>query len=219
MKGLRNTNTRGGGVKDKILIVAGRLFNVYGFEKTTYRMIADELGIAPSTIAYHFHNKYCILRDLFITSMNILREYVAANLTDGFNYYLYHAIVDIHFCREMIKNDRVCMLFNDKRTLECLTGEWIFFVEDALKEITTNFQKDFNEKDIHAAAIMIIGARTGIFNEFSKNTSMSIDECCYYFVHSAGMLLRLDEATVQRNICRAFEYANIYIFPEIPFFT
>jgi hypothetical protein len=150
--------------------------------------------------------------------MHILREYVGENLQENFNYYLYNGIVEIHFYREVMKNETMWSLFSNKDNIEMWTGEWISIVENAIREVTENFNKDFGDDEIHAAALMIIGARLSIFNEFSNKRNMSADECCYHFVYLAGVLSRLDEATIRRNIERAFEFADSHEFPKIPLF-
>lgn len=48
-------------VKAKILLVARRIFGVYGFHGTTTRMVAQELGVDVSTLHYHWGDK----RDLY----------------------------------------------------------------------------------------------------------------------------------------------------------
>ncbi len=48
-------------VKAKILLVARRVFGVYGFHGTTIRMVAQELGMDISTLHYHWGDK----RDLY----------------------------------------------------------------------------------------------------------------------------------------------------------
>lgn len=207
-----------GGLKAEILRVAGRLFREHGYDKTTFRMIADELDIAPSAIAYHFKAKSYIVRELFTVCRSILREYVTENLAEGFNYYLLNGIVEISFFREVMKNERIWTLFNRRDNLEFLSESWLATIKDGLWEVTDNFQKDFNEKEIHAAAVMSVGARISLFKEFTHNKTMSIDEYCYYFVYLAGVLSRLDEASIQRNIRRAFEFADSHQFPKTPLF-
>ena len=53
-----------GVLKKDALIVAGRLFRQHGYDKTTFRMIADELDVTPSAIAYHFKSKSWIVHSL-----------------------------------------------------------------------------------------------------------------------------------------------------------
>ncbi len=206
-----------GVLKKDALIVAGRLFRQHGYDKTTFRMIADELDVTPSAIAYHFKSKSWIVHGLFIDRMNILREHVRRNLSDGFNYYLYNGIVEIYFYRDVMMNEHVWTMFNRKAHAEMWTGDWISIFEAAIREVTDNFKKDFTEEDIHAAAVMNIGARIAIFSELSKNNNMTVDKCCYYFMYLLGVLSRLDEATIQRNVERAFEFIDKHEYPKNPF--
>ncbi len=206
-----------GVLKKDALIVAGRLFRQHGYDKTTFRMIADELDVTPSAIAYHFKSKSWIVHSLFLDSMNILREHVRSNLTDGFNYYLYNGIVEVYFYRDVMMNEHVWTMFNRKDHVEMWTGDWISIFEAAIREVTDNFNKDFTEEEIHAAAVMNIGARIAIINELAKNDNMTVDKCCYYFMYLLGVLSRLDEATIQRNVEKAFEFIDKHEYPQNPF--
>jgi AcrR family transcriptional regulator len=44
-------------MKESILAVAGRMFSTHSFDRTTTRMLADELGVNVATLYYHFADK------------------------------------------------------------------------------------------------------------------------------------------------------------------
>ena len=47
--------------REEILQIATRLFYEHGFQSVGIRMIADEVGIQPSSLYYHFSSKEEIL--------------------------------------------------------------------------------------------------------------------------------------------------------------
>jgi AcrR family transcriptional regulator len=218
VKVLRKKNGQPKDTKRDILDVAGRLFKEYGYDKTTYRMIAEELNIAPSAIVYHFKSKPWIVLNLFNDCMGIIHNYVDANLTEGRNYYLYNNIVEICYYRESMRNKNVWDLFHHEDITNMWAQGWISRVETIFTSIADNFQKTFDPAEIHAISVMSIGARTSLFAEFYQHGNMSIDRCCHYMMYLMGVFSKLDEATIMRNIQRAFDFADSHEFPRIPLF-
>lgn len=66
------------------------------------------------------------------------------------------------------------------------------------------------------AALMDLGARMRIFQEFASNeSSLAIDKYCYYHVYLLGALSKLDEATIQKNFSCVFTFAYSHDLPTI----
>ena len=51
--------------KEWILETAVRLFNEHGTQNVSTKRIADEMGISPGNLYYHFNNKEQIIREIF----------------------------------------------------------------------------------------------------------------------------------------------------------
>ena len=203
-------------VRQDILNVAERLLKEHGYDKTTFQMMADELGITRAGIVYHFKNKHLVMHALFENYFNLVHGHVRKNLTDGFNYYLYYCIFHIYISREVIKNERNYQLFYHKDYVGSWEREKLWDVEESYRLITENFNKDFTKEELRLAAVMDLGARSRLFKEFKEGDgTITVEKYSYYRVYLMGVLSRLDEATISKNIKRAFEFVETYKPPSI----
>jgi AcrR family transcriptional regulator len=202
--------------KQDILVVAEKLFKEHGYDGTTYQMIADELGITRAGIVYHYNNKYKVLHALFEDYFAMVHDHVRRHLTDYFNYYLYFCIFHIYITSEVIKNERNYQLFYHKDYVDSREREKLLDVEESYRLITGDFNKDFTKEELRFAAIMDYGARFRLFREFAEGGgSITVEQYSYYRIYLMGVLSRLDEASIDRNIRRAFEFVDTHPPPHI----
>lgn len=210
-------NKKGAALRDNILKKSEQLFKKYGYDYTTFQMIADELGITRGAIVYHFKNKHRILYTLFEDYFQSIHNYIKANLNENFNYYLYYCIFYIYISREITKNEKNYQLFYHKDYINSWENEKLMDVETSYQLITENFNKDFSKEELRLATVMDLGARKSLFKEFADNAGvLTIDKYSYYRVYLIGVLSRLDEATIQKNIQRAFEFVDTHEQESIP---
>lgn len=202
--------------RQRILEVAERFFKKYGYRNTTFQMIADELGIANATISYHFKTKSHMLYEIFSKFFYLVSRYVSANLTEGFNYYLFYSIVCIQVYREIMKKESNWQLFYHKEQIEIWAKEKVHFFEERYRHISDDFHRGLSDEEIYMASIMDVGARLRMFQEFTYGEgNLTIDKYCYYHVYLMGKFSKLDENTIQSQIARAFEFANTHDMPTI----
>ena len=203
-------------LKQSILDTAERFFKEHGYAKTTLQMIADELGIAQGTVTYHFKNKALMLFDLFNNFFLASYAYVRENLTEGFNYYLYYCIVFISTHREIMKNERTRALFCNKDNMALMIQERLSEVEKMYQFISNDYHKGHTQEDIRAAALLDLGGRTQMVQALNQNfEDMTAETYCYHQVFHIGVLARLDEATIERNIRLAYDFLNDHQMPTI----
>jgi AcrR family transcriptional regulator len=66
--------------REEILQIATRLFYEHGFQSVGIRMIADEVGIQPSSLYYHFSSKEEILFQIALRATNDFVESLTETL-------------------------------------------------------------------------------------------------------------------------------------------
>jgi len=203
-------------VKQDILNVAERLLKEHGYDGTTFQMIANELGVTRAGIVYHFKNKHRVMHALFENYFDLVHNYIRNNLTDSFNYYLYYCVFHIFVSRETIKNERNYQLFYHKDYVDSWEREKLWDVEESYRLITEDFKKNFTKEELRLTTIMDLGARFRLFKEFTEGDgTITIEKYSYYRVYLMGVLSRLDEATIKKNIGRAFKFADNHTPPTI----
>jgi len=207
-------------MKNEILECAERLFKIHGYDKTTFQMIADELKITKGAISYHFKFKWGIFNELFSGYLLTLHNYIGKNLKTNYNSYQHYSIVYICLFRQFMATRENWESFYRNEVKTFLQQERFDLFKVMFEKITTDFHKDFTEEEIRMTCHMGIGAAVKLLKEFDLGTEpMPIDKYCYYYAYIIGIMSRLDEATIKKNIALAFEFLESHTPPKFSLFT
>lgn len=182
-------------------------------------MIADELKITKGAISYHFKFKWAIFDELFSNYLVLLHDYIKDNLKTNFNSYLHYAIIYICFFRQVMSTEENWNFFYKNEVTNYLHREKFALFTIMLNKITGDFHKGFTEEEINIACHMGIGGVIKLLDVYDKNpSSMPIDRYCHYYAYLIGLLARLDEATINKNIALAFEFLKDHTPPKFSLF-
>jgi len=210
-------------MKEEILACAERLFKVHGYDKATFQMIADELGITKGAISYHFKFKWAIFDELFSGYLRDLHNYIGEHLEKNnlnYNSFLHYAVIYISFFRQVMNSKENWESFYRNQVKDYMQRERFRMFQTMFEKITSDFRKDFTEEEIRMACHMGIGAVVKLLKEFDAGTeNMSVDKYCYYYVYMIGLLSRLDEATINKNADLAFEFLDKNPSPKFSLFN
>ena len=88
------------------------------------------------------------------------------------------------------------------------------FIEDIFRKIANDFRRELTAEEISIAAVLFVNAEVGLLKEFF-NGNITADRFCYHYAYLMGLLSRLDEVSIQKNISRAFEFANSHTSLDI----
>ncbi len=202
-------------MKIEILNTADRLFRERGYEKTTYQMIADELGISKGSISYHYQGKPWILFYFFKRKLDAIYDFVRLNLTTGFNYYLFHCVAQIYYFRQIIKDEKNRILYFNEDHIDLWVREKYSIIKEYYQEITDDFHKNLSPGEVQIITIMAMGAQVSLNKTFIRHPEgIDVESFCYHFVYIIGLFSKLDEMTIQTNIQRAYDFLREHSFPE-----
>lgn len=207
-------------MRDEILACAERLFKTHGYDKATFQMIADELGITKGAISYHFKFKWGIFDELFSNYLKLLHEFIGDNLRGKYNVYLHYAIIYIWFFRQVMSTEENWESFYHNEIKTFMQRERFHMFKTMFEKISEDFHKGFTEEEIRMACHMGVGAVVKLLLEYDQGTEpISIDKYCYYFAYMIGILARLDEATINKNIDAAFAFLDKHDIPKFSLFN
>jgi len=188
-----------------IINIAVPMFRERGYDKTTLKMIASELGLAHSVIAHHFKNKRGIIKAILDEFIHSIREHIRTVVSEDANEYLLICIEYLYICREVMSFEDKWRVFYHQENIELWKG--LSFIEDEYRTITKQFQKELTDDEIRMTAIMDLGARLRLLEERNLG-NITCEEFYHNLLYLIGLLSRLDEMTIQRNIKRASEIAD-----------
>ena len=196
-------------LKSEILSCAEHLFKKHGYDKTTFQMIADDLGITKGAITYHFKFKWGLFDELFSNYLVDLHTFVGTNLRENYNCYLHYCVVYICFFRDAMKNQQNWNFFYKNEIRTFLEREKINLFNTMFERISTAFHKDFSIEEITVASIMASGAVVRLLAEYDQNPNfMPKDRYFHHIIKTIGMYAGLDTTTIEKNIARAFAFVD-----------
>jgi len=209
-------------MRNEILQCAERLFKVHGYDKTTLQMIANELGITKGAVSYHFKVKWGVFNELFTKYLISLHEYIGKNLKKSYNSnaYLHYSVIYICLFRQFMATPENWQSFYRNEVKTFLQKERFDLFKMMFEKISADFHKDFSEEEIEITCHLGIGAVVKLLKEFDMGIrDMSVDKYCYYYAYLIGVLSRLDEAAIKKNIALAFEFLEGHTPPLFSMFT
>jgi AcrR family transcriptional regulator len=106
-----HTGTGAGSTRERILDIALELFVEQGYEKTSLRDIAEQLGTTKAALYYHFERKQDILLELHLRLHALGRDAFEelARLEDGQRADAWPALVD-HLIDQVVENRELILM-------------------------------------------------------------------------------------------------------------
>jgi AcrR family transcriptional regulator len=146
---------------DRILSASLRLFNEYGFTKTTVAKIAQATGITEGNLWYHFRTKDDLVAALFDDAYSRFREHMrsARSLPDPFDRYatsVYGCMSEMWSYR-FLEWDRLQF----QKTMPKVTGRRVVSLQDEqfnhLKDLLVDFKEQghFEDADMDVETLAI----------------------------------------------------------------
>lgn len=199
-------------LRQQILQVAGEMFLNHGYNDTTFQKIADELGIAKSTITYHYKNKFWIMAEVINDFFDFLRRYVRSFREENIfkDSYWFYCVIYIYAYRRIMSTPRTMELFYHDKQQEQWQNHEVESVVLIYQRIFRDFHRSYDIEDLRMRVHMDMGARSQLYHHYQKSNTMTLDEYCYYHIYLLGVLCQIDEVTIQEHIEGAFEFANTH---------
>ena len=206
-----------GDLHERILFISEELLHTYAYDDVTLQMIADKLGITCGAITYHFKNKHYIVDTLIAQYYQMVKDYIDTFPELYLNVYWKNCATYILVHRVILGSPHNSALYYHKTQMKIWETHKLSKITQNYRDIAKDFHKCASERDYLFNAYIDIGARHRLYTEFvNANSAMTINDFCYYAVRLIGQLSNLDEATIEYNIEKAFDFANSHETPIAP---
>lgn len=204
----------GRNLKNQILNLAGDMFREYGYKGTTFQRIADQLGIAKSTITYYYGNKFMLMEYWIDDYFDMLKKFIDSFHDEYKNKYWRHCVIYSYVYRTMLQNERNQELFYHEKEQSLWQNYEIETVARIYESIEKDFKIPYELDDLRIKAHIDMGARRNLYETYVNSPgSLSINRFVYYHLYLIGILCKLDEKTISENIQSADDFVSKHTPP------
>jgi AcrR family transcriptional regulator len=176
-----------------LLDAATKLFSEHGYERTTVRMIADEMGVQSGSLYSHIKSKEEVLRHIVIACAETLMERVEAarEHSDTPDEQL-RAMCRAHMLVQQENKAAVTIYFDEWQKLDAEARERIVALRRQYEQMLTQVvasgveRGDFGPVDVRGAVLVVLSALNWAYTWYRPDGRLSPEEIADVFV---GILL------------------------------
>ncbi|AOY77990.1 TetR/AcrR family transcriptional regulator [Clostridium formicaceticum] len=208
--------TKGEITKQKIYDTAKEMFYHKGYNGTTMKDIAADLGISLGNLTYYFKTKDAIVINIFVDYLDNIYEFIKDKVEDSANSYYKHFFVSIIFYKIILSDP------NNKRFFgEIMTKKSFYrLLSDRISIIYQDFIEDYHlrvsQSEYARIVIADFGARREIIlNYLSGKIKMPIEDLAIFLLSTTSKLLGMKEKDIYTTSFNAYTVSKKYNYSQI----
>ena len=196
--------------KKDVLRVAGIYFLQKGYNATTFKDIAGEVGVAQSAVAFRFGSKAGILAELaegiVRSQFQITNELIEGKTEDSILIFAVERVLQIYLAES---GSNIRELYNLVYSIPEVSDRVYGAITKELKRLFGEYFPEYDEFEFYLKEL----AMSGIMQNFMKVPSdkVSMEQKVYVCLESTFKILSFDKAKLEE----AIEFIKLFNFKEI----
>ncbi|MEE8884931.1 MAG: TetR/AcrR family transcriptional regulator [Eubacteriales bacterium] len=205
--------------KERIAKCAYRFFFKKGYNNTTYKDIADELGISVGNVSYHYKRKEDLLLGFYTSSADEIKRIFLLHEDLHTDSIVDFIAMRFAFVYWMQQSPMMFRLYHESLLVDVIRDEYSRYNNALLIEFASKEMKGIDARDVYMIGLSASGAEQELMNYY-RNRQNEVDFEYIIRYPFKTILLHLDfpkdkiEPTIQRGIDnghKLYKYAEGYI--------
>lgn len=164
-------------IEEEIIKKSFNLFLVNGYEKTTIRQIADEVGIGRGHLYYYFKKKEDILLYIYKTILNKIYELISNHNMNDTELLLNYAITQCLYTYTIVKYENLFRIYIEGSKVPIIRKEYVNLLIELFKKKAPETHYDVTEKDIYiSVTVGCAGEEELLRRYYNKEVNLNIED-------------------------------------------
>ncbi|MEW9125035.1 MAG: TetR/AcrR family transcriptional regulator, partial [Thermotaleaceae bacterium] len=187
-----------------------------GYNGTTIKHIASNLGISLGNMTYYFKTKDAIVMDIFVDYINNIYDFIKDKVDPAANSYYRHFFVSIIFYKVILSNP------NNKRFFGEIMQKKSFYhivyhrISDIYRDIIRDYNLRISAAEYERIVIADFGARREVMLSYlSGDIVMPVEDLAIFLLSNTSKLLGVQEVHLYKNSFQAYTVSKKYDYSKI----
>lgn len=197
-------------IEEEIIKKSFNLFLINGYEKTTIRQIADEVGIGRGHLYYYFKKKEDILLYIYKTILNKIYELISNHNMNDTELLLNYAITQCLYTYTIVKYEKLFRIYIEASKVPIIRKEYVNLLIELFKKKAPETHYNVTEKDIYiSVTVGCAGEEELLRRYYNKEIDLEIEDIIKSVLLTRLFLLDIiDKAEVYEIVNDAMKIAN-----------
>lgn len=197
-------------LEEQIIKKSFKLFLLNGYEKTTIRQIADEVGIGRGHLYYYFKKKEDILLYIYKSILNKIYELISNHNMNDSELLLNYAITQCLYTYTIVKYQNLFRIYIEASKVPIIRKEYVNLLIELFKKKAPETHYDVCEKNIYISVTMgCAGEEELLRRYYNKEIKLDIEDIIKSVLLTRLFLLNIiDKKEVYEIVENAIEIAN-----------
>jgi AcrR family transcriptional regulator len=202
--------------KERIAKCAYRSFFKKGYNDTTYKSIADELGISVGNVSYHYKRKEDLLLGFYTSSADEIKQIFLKHEDLHTDSIVDFIAMRFAFVYWMQQSPMMFRLYHESLLVDVIRDEYSRYNNALLIEFASNEIKGLDARDVYMIGLSASGAEQELMNYYrNRENEIDFEYMIRYPFITILLHLNLPKNKIEPTIRKGFDNGHkLYDYAE-----